>query len=98
MNRVLARKILAILVIGGFYGTPVAVGVMFGLGAMVSVLLIITAVGWIVTMITMAGERKRRLRMVGRCVCGYDLRATPDRCPECGRFPQRRRPWYTLSS
>jgi len=41
-----------------------------------------------VRLVQMLARRRRLARRPGVCRdCGYDLRATPGRCPECGRVP-----------
>ena len=42
--------------------------------------------GWVVRRAVTARRDRRRLGLCPRC--GYDLRATPGRCPECGAVPE----------
>lgn len=49
-------------------------------------ILLLTVPGLFWVTASLRGRRQRRLEADGKCVnCGYDLRETTTRCPECGR-------------
>ena len=70
----------AVIVADAFFGTTTAEWVFAG------VMLVALAIGFVASMgaSKLRVERDRRSR--GLCPgCGYDVRASPTRCPECGR-------------
>ncbi len=76
-----------------FYQPP-ALG--FGTGYNESPLYFVWLPSWFVilcsvgTCLLLLQRFRRRATLPGHCtVCGYDLRATPERCPECGQTYSR---------
>jgi hypothetical protein len=54
-------------------------------GAVAIILLLLPLVGIIDTSVALRRRWRRERNAQGYCAaCGYDLRGTPDRCPECG--------------
>jgi hypothetical protein len=89
------RRLLLALMVGHtwFLGIPVVWYLTAGpyyVECIAVTYLIVFAVGAVLA----SRHANRRRRMAGCCECGYDLRASPKRCPECGRWTRSRKPWF----
>jgi hypothetical protein len=81
--------------------------VVFGVIVVVPTWVVVLATGLLPGVVVLRERRRRRIdwrRANGRCVrCGYDLRESPQKCPECGadharRSVKRRRVGTTIPS
>ncbi len=60
-------------------------------GALFTIGLTVAFLPWSLPLL--GAVRRRRRRLTGKCfACGYDLRASPARCPECGAVREEARP------
>jgi len=67
----------------GYHLRGIIVAVMAGFGAYL---------GGRVRAVAAMRHLRRELAAIGRCPsCGYDLRETPNRCPECGQIPEKQK-------
>ena len=74
----------AIAIIAAVAFAYVALDVIFAPGNWVTLWVIVSWFGFAAILLQQI-ERRRPAPKPGTCpVCGYDLRATPQRCPECG--------------
>lgn len=79
------RPIAIIAVVAFAY---VALDLIFSFGSWISLMVVISWAGFGAIVLQQV-ERRRPVHKPGTCqVCGYDLRATPGRCPECGAIPE----------
>ena len=85
MSDSLRLLLVAVLWVTAFAGAALAIT--YGVPRWLSFLLVLgsvmSAIYWFYRPIEVERERKAK----GQCVrCGYDLRGTPQRCPECGQL------------
>jgi hypothetical protein len=82
------------LIVAVWLGVAVFLWLLSGLGA---ILLTILLAATVFLRSRKIQQREWRIRHGHCAACGYDLRATPDRCPECGRDAAQDEPtWRRL--